>query len=60
MPQFCVTALEKFLVQTTYVVTAATAAEAERLCRAGEAAYDQASIQEGGDEWIETLSVKRG
>jgi hypothetical protein len=58
MPEFCVTALEKFVVKTIYFVTAASAEQAERLCREGKVAYEQVSIEEGDDEWIETLSVE--
>ena len=58
MPEFCVTALEKFLVKTIYFVTAADADEAERLCKEGEASYEQVSIEEGDDEWVETLSIE--
>ena len=57
MPQFCVCALERFLVRTTYVVTAADAVQAERLCKEGQAAYEQAQIEEGDEIWVETLSV---
>jgi hypothetical protein len=35
MPQFCVTALEKFLVKTIYFVNALNAEDAERLCKDG-------------------------
>lgn len=58
MPQFRVNALEKFLVKTTYLVTAADAGQAERLCKDGAAAYEQASIKEGDEVWVETLSVE--
>ena len=58
MPEFCVIALEKFIVKTVYFVNAANAQEAERLCKEGEASYEQVSIEEGDDEWVETLSVE--
>jgi hypothetical protein len=58
MPEFRVTVLEKFLVTTIYVVTAANSDEAERLCKEGEASYEQVRIEEGDDEWVETLSVE--
>lgn len=58
MPQFCVTALEKFLVKTTYVVTAADAEQAEQLCKEGAVSYEQVHIEEGDDAWVETLSVE--
>ena len=59
MPRYCVTALEKFLVTTTYTVDAADRKEAERLCRDGEAAHEKASIEEGDEEWIKTTSIER-
>lgn len=58
MPRFCVTALEKFLVKTTYYTEAATAEEAEAKCKAGDVGYDFHEIQEGDDEWVETLEVE--
>ncbi len=58
MPRFCVVALEKFLVKTTYYVEAATAEEAEAKCKAGEVAYEQLEVEEGDDEWLQTLSVE--
>ena len=58
MPEFRVTALEKFLVTTIYVVSAANPDEAERLCQEGEASYEQVSIEEGDDEWVETISIQ--
>jgi hypothetical protein len=60
MPEFCVTALEKFVVKTIYFVTAASAEQAEKLCKEGKASYEQVSIEEGDDEWVETLSVEQG
>lgn len=58
MPEFCVTALEKFVVKTIYHVTARTAEQAEKLCKEGKVPYEQCSIEEGDDEWVETLSVE--
>jgi len=57
MPQFRVTALEKFLVQTVYIVTAECSEEAEALCKNGSESYQHLSVDEGDEEWIETLSV---
>ena len=54
---FEVEAIERFRVRTTYRVTATTAAEAEALCRSGDVAYESCSIEEGDDEWVETLSI---
>ena len=59
MPGFRVEALEKFVVRTVYKVEAATQDEAERLCKTGHVAYDQKSIEEGNEEWTETLSVEK-
>ena len=58
MPRFRVEALEKFLVRTVYNVEAPTQDEAEKLCKAGKVAYEQKSIEEGDEEWIETLSIE--
>jgi hypothetical protein len=59
MPKFRVEALEKFIVRTTYIVEAASPEEAEAACKAGQIAYDESSIEEGDEEWIETVFVKR-
>ncbi len=58
MPRFRVEALEKFVVRTFYHVEAANEEEAEALCEAGEVAYDDKAIEEGDEEWIETVSVE--
>jgi hypothetical protein len=59
MPRYRVEALEKFIVRTFYNdVEAADAEEAEALCKAGEVAYDSSNIEEGDEEWIETVSVE--
>ncbi len=58
MPRFRVEALEKFVVRTVYVVEADTPEQAEQLCKSGETAYDQKTIEEGDEEWIETVSVE--
>jgi hypothetical protein len=58
MKKFEVVALEKFVVRTTYFVDAADAQKAENLCRAGCVPYNDNSIEEGDEEWLETVSVK--
>ena len=56
---FFVKALEKFNVVTTYQrVEADSAEEAVELCKTGQWPYDEHSISEGGDEWIEVLNVE--
>ena len=59
MPHYRVEALEKFIVRTVYVVEAHDAQAAETKCKAGEVAYDESSIEEGDEEWLETVSVER-
>ena len=58
MPRYRVEALEKFVVRTFYHVEADDPQEAEALCKAGEVAYDDTTIEEGDEEWIETVSVE--
>jgi hypothetical protein len=58
VPRFRVEALEKFVVRTIYQVEAKTPDEAEALCKSGNIAYEESAIQEGGEEWIETLSME--
>ena len=59
MPRYMIVALEKFTIRTTYNdVEAATPEEAERMVRAGEVAYDAHEIEEGDEEYIETVSVE--
>ncbi len=58
MPRYRVEALEKFIVRTVYHVEAADEEEAEALCRTGEVAYEGKTIEEGDEEWIETISVE--
>jgi hypothetical protein len=50
MPRYRVEALEKFVVRTFYHVEAADEEEAEALCKAGEVAYDDKTIEEGDEE----------
>ena len=57
MPQFRVEALERFIVRTVYHVVAKNKAEAERQCKAGDVAYEHSTIEEGDEEWLETVSV---
>lgn len=59
MPMFRVESLEKFIVRTVYHVEATSETEAERLCKAGEVAYDESSIEEGDEEWLKTVSVEQ-
>ena len=58
MTRFRVEALEKFVVRTVYFIEADTPEQAEQLCKTGETAYEQKSIEEGDEEWIETVSVE--
>jgi hypothetical protein len=59
MPRYRVEALEKFVVRTTYHVEAKSKRQAESLCRDGKVAYDEKTIEEGDEEWLETVSVVR-
>lgn len=58
MPKYHVEALEKFVVRTTYLVQAASPEQAEQLCKSGNVAYDTKTIEEGDEEWLETVSVE--
>lgn len=58
MPKYRVEALEKFVVRTVYHVEANSPDEAEALCKNGDAAYDDKAVEEGDEEWIETVSVE--
>ncbi|MCA9112547.1 MAG: hypothetical protein KDA52_21520 [Planctomycetaceae bacterium] len=58
MPKYRIEALEKFIVRTTYLVEADNPDEAEKVCKAGDVAYDHKSIEEGDEEWLETVSVE--
>lgn len=58
MPKYRVEALEKFIVRTVYVVEAPNPKKAEALCKAGDVAYDEKTIEEGDEEWLETVSVE--
>jgi hypothetical protein len=57
MAQYRIEALEKFIVRTTYTVEAGSPEEAEKLCKAGKVAYDDKSIEEGDEEWLEIRTV---
>lgn len=57
MPRFRVEALERFIVRTVYHVEAKDEAEAERRCKSGDVAYEQSTIEEGDEEWLETVSI---
>lgn len=58
MPQtFIVEALEKFTVRTFYFIEAETPEDAEQQARNGHP-YTSHTIEEGGEEWLETVSVE--
>lgn len=59
MPIYRVEALEKFVVRTVYHVEAKSPKHAETLCKSGEVAYDDKTVEEGDEEWIETVSVEK-
>ena len=58
MPKYRIEALEKFVVRTVYHVDADDPDQAEAICKSGDVAYDNKSIEEGDEEWIETVSVE--
>lgn len=58
MPKYRVEALEKFVVRTTYHVEAKSRKQAKALCKGGKVAYDASTIEEGDEEWLETVSVE--
>jgi hypothetical protein len=58
VPIYRIEALEKFVVRTIYEVEATCPEEAERLCKAGEIAYGDQTIEEGNEEWLETVSIE--
>jgi hypothetical protein len=59
MARYRVEALEKFTVRTVYHdVEAPNAAAAELRCFEGKEAYDESANEEGGEEWLETISVE--
>ena len=58
MPRYCVEALEKFVVRTVYYVDAETPEKAEALCKSGNVAYEDKTIEEGDEEWLETVSIE--
>src|SRR5262249_52193756 len=58
MARYTVEALERFMVRTTYRhIDAANAAEAEAICRRGDAAYHNTEIDEGSETWVDTVTV---
>lgn len=57
--RFRVVALEKFIVRTVYHVNAKSKKQAEQLCHDGKVGYEEKTIEEGDEEWIETVSVER-
>lgn len=58
MPRYRVEALERFIVRTVYHVDAESPERADALCKSGDVAYDGASIEEGDEQWLETVSVE--
>ena len=58
MRRYRIEALEKFIVRTVYFVEADTPEQAEQFCKSGETGYDQKTIEEGDEEWLETVSVE--
>jgi hypothetical protein len=58
MPIFRIEALEKFVVRTTYNIEADSPEQAEEHCRQGAVAYDTKTIEEGDEEWLETVSIE--
>ena len=58
MPKYRIEALEKFVVRTVYHVDADDPDDAETLCKSGEVSYDDKTVEEGDEEWIETVSVE--
>ena len=59
MPKYRIEALEKFVVRTVYYVEAKNPKQAEILCKSGRVAYDDKTIEEGNEEWLETISVEK-
>ena len=56
---YTVEALEKFVVRTVYRgVKADSPEEAEARCKSGKEGYDDKEIEEGDEEWLETVSVE--
>ena len=53
-----VEAFEKFIVRTVYFVEADSGKQAEERCKNGEIAYVSASIEEGDEQWIETVDIE--
>lgn len=58
MPKYRVEALERFIVRTVYAVDAESPEQAEALCKSGDVAYDGSSIEEGDEQWLETVTVE--
>jgi len=58
MPIYRIEALEKFVVRTVYHVDADTPQQAAELCKSGEVGYDEKAVEEGDEEWLETVSVE--
>ena len=58
MPVYRIEALERFVIRTVDQVEADTPQQSEELCRNGEVGYDEKAIEEGDEEWLETVSVE--
>jgi Uma2 family endonuclease len=58
--KYRVEALEKFVVRTVYLVEADNAKQAEEYAKEGYDPYEKVTIEEGDEEWIETVSVEEG
>ena len=58
MRRYKLEALEKFVVRTTYFVEADSPEQAEQFCKSGDVAYDNKIIEEGDEEWLETVSIE--
>jgi Uma2 family endonuclease len=59
MPKYRVEALEKFVIRTVYYVDAKSRKQAEHLCRSGQVAYEDKTVEEGDEEWLETVAVEK-
>jgi hypothetical protein len=56
--RYRVEALEKFVVRTVYFVQAKSKKQAEAMCREGKVGYDEKIVEDGDEEWLETVSVE--
>ena len=58
MRRYRIEALEKSIVRTVYFVEANTPEQAEQFCKSGETGYDQKTIEEGDEEWLDAVSIE--